>query len=266
MFILPIKTFAALTSISALMLMAACDTTSYDELQTTEATAGEFSKALRNEYRIFAKSEIDQYDWPDQQLIAKKGLQAARGARPLPEEPKNWNIEKEAQDDLLNSRKNLIHWLNTDARFKEPNRSARAQASFDCWVEQKEENWQIEHINTCKDGTALALPDITRISFAFDKFSIGPASLEHLRKVALDWQNDPSEFLLLQGHTDQVGDKPYNYTLSKKRAEAVKRSLLAFGVPKDQIYMELWGKTRPRAELSDDSKPISNRRVEILKF
>lgn len=266
MLILPMKTVLAVSSIATLMLMAACDTTLYDELQTTEATAGDFSKALKNEYSAFAKSEIDQYDWPDQQLIAKKGLLAARGAQPLPEEPKNWNIEKKAQGDLLNSRKDLIHWLNTDARFKKPIRSARAQASFDCWVEQKEENWQIEHINTCREGTALALPDITHINFAFNKSSIDDTSLEHLRKVALDWRNDSGEFLLLQGHTDQVGNKTYNYALSKKRAEAVKRSLLAFGVPEDQIYMELWGKTRPRAELTDDKKQISNRRVEILKF
>ncbi len=266
MLILPIKTLAAVGSIAALMLMAACDTTLYDELQTTEATAGDFSKALKNEYSAFAKSEIDQYDWPDQQLIAKKGLQAANGAQPLPEEPKNWNIETEAQGELLNSRKDLIHWLNTDARFKEPVRSAKAQVSFDCWVEQKEENWQIEHINSCKEGMAFALPDITQVNFSFNKSNIDATSLEQLRRVALDWRNDPGAFLLLQGHTDRVGNKTYNYALSKKRAENVKRSLLAFGVPKDQIYMELWGKTRPRAELTDDNKPISNRRVEILKF
>ncbi|MBL4906620.1 MAG: OmpA family protein [Sneathiella sp.] len=247
-------------------LLTACGTSKYEELQTTDATAGEFSKALKQEYSVFAKSEIAQYDWPDQHYIATKGLLAAKGAQPLPEDPKNWNIKRSDRREFVQPRDDLIHWLNTDARFKEPVRSAKAQASFDCWVEQKEENWQIKHINSCKQGMAFAMPIITQIKFAFDRSDITAASLERLRKVALDWRHNPGKFLAVQGHTDQVGSKLYNYALSKRRAEAVKMSLLAFGIPEEQIYTELWGKTRPRAELSDESHDQSNRRVEILKY
>lgn len=252
--------------LSILALTSACDTARYDELQATEATAGEFSKALKQEYSAFTKSEIDQQDWPDQHYFAKKGLLAAKGAQPLPEQPKNWGISKANQSHLDASRADLIHWLNTDARFKNPARSARAQASFDCWVEQKEENWQTEHIEACRQGVTRTLPKMAQVNFAFDQYVINDGSRDEIRKIALDWHNNPGQGLTLQGHTDQIGKKSYNYALSKRRAEAVKRSLLAFGVPKDQIHIELWGEIRPREELSNDNKARSNRRVEILKY
>lgn len=246
--------------------LTGCDTTSYEELEITEARTGAFSAALASEYRQFAKSEIDQYDWPDQQHIARKGLQAAKGQQPLPEATQNWRLQDDDKAVLAAHRENLIHWLNTDARQTSPIRSAKAQARFDCWMEQQEENWQIDHIKTCKDGFVENLPEISQVQFAFDSAILDIKALEALRKIARDWQNKPGELLLLQGHTDKIGSERYNYRLSRKRAFAVKSSLIAFGLPQDRIQVEIWGKTRPRLERLNASTAQTNRRVEILKF
>lgn len=250
----------------AAFALTACDTARYEELQKAEPVAGKFSVALTQEYSDFAKSEIDQQDWPDQHYFAKKGLLSAKGGQPLPEKPASWSISKSDQIAFASSREDLVHWLNTDARQNYPARSAKAQVSFDCWVEQKEENWQKQHIDTCRQAIGLALPEITQINFGFDRSTLDRPALKQIQKFADDWQSDPGQSLVLQGHTDPVGGKGYNYRLSKKRAFAVKRELQSLGVNVEEIQIELWGETRPRQEIADGSVGLSNRRVEILKF
>lgn len=255
-----------LTPIIAALALTACDTAQYEALQKTEPVAGKFSVALTQGYSNFAKSEIEQQDWPDQHYFAKKGLLAAKGRQPLPEKPASWNISKSDQIAFTSSRENLVHWLNTDARQIHPTRSAKAQVSFDCWVEQKEENWQKQHIDACRQAVGLALPEITQINFSFDRSTLDRVALKEIQKFSDDWQKNPGQSLVLQGHTDPVGGKDYNYRLSKKRAFAVKHRLQSLGVNVEKIQIELWGETRPRQEIADSSAGLSNRRVEILKF
>jgi hypothetical protein len=79
---------------SLALALAACGTAPYQELQTASSTDGEFSAALASEYKDFAKSEIEQYDWPDQHTFAAKGLSALAGKRPLPEHPDQWRLQE----------------------------------------------------------------------------------------------------------------------------------------------------------------------------
>ncbi len=101
-----------LTPFITVFFLTACDTARYEELQKTEPAAGKFSQSLRQEYSDFAKSEIQQYDWPDQHYFASKGLLAAKGAQPLPEKPASWSISKSDQLTFVSSREDLVHWLN----------------------------------------------------------------------------------------------------------------------------------------------------------
>ena len=41
-----------------------------------------------------------------------------------------------------------------------PHMSARAQAQFDCWVEQAEEGHQTDHIAVCRTGFLNAMLDV----------------------------------------------------------------------------------------------------------
>jgi len=255
-----------LTLLTLLPLAAACGTAEYEELTQTDPKAGKFSNSLAKEYEAFAKSEIDQYDWLDQQYMAKKGLLAISGQRPLPEKSGDWYINAVDRSGFTSARADLIHWLNTDARHTRPQLSAKAQVSFDCWVEQKEENWQTEDIKACKDRMSGALPTMRSVFFSFDNAHLDGRNKEAIREIALDWNNHSGKFLLLQGHTDRSGSASYNYLLAKKRVAAVKKSLIAFGVQSVAIQTELWGESRPRAELRDKKGHSSNRRVEILKF
>ena len=249
--------------------VSACDTTKYHELETANVNDGAFSNALASEYRDFAKSEISQYDWPDQQKMAAKGLAAANGKRPLPEIPANWRLDQDASSELTAKRADLVHWLNTDGRHTAPKQAAKAQRNFDCWIEQKEENWQHDDIAACKQGLKDNMPEIWQVQFTFDNSRLTAPAITQLKKVAHDWKKRPGHFLLIQGHADQTGTSDYNYKLSQKRALAVGIKLTQLGVPKKHIRFEVWGEARPRPSTRNVAyiqPKAQNRRVEILKF
>ncbi len=69
----------------------------------------------------------------------------------------------------------------------------------------------------------------------------------------------------IAGHTDFIGSKEYNYTLSIKRAKAVQSFLIKSGVDSEQLTIKGYGKTKPLASNDDESEGRSlNRRTEFI--
>jgi len=69
--------------------------------------------------------------------------------------------------------------------------------------------------------------------------------------------------LRVTGHTDTVGSARYNLKLSQRRAVAVKRQLMADGVPGTEIATLGVGKTDLLVPTPDGVREPQNRRVEI---
>jgi outer membrane protein OmpA-like peptidoglycan-associated protein len=65
------------------------------------------------------------------------------------------------------------------------------------------------------------------------------------------------------GHTDTVGDKPYNYQLSLKRAKAVAALLAAEGLDPSIVEIASHGKDNPLIPTGDQVSEPRNRRVEV---
>jgi outer membrane protein OmpA-like peptidoglycan-associated protein len=65
------------------------------------------------------------------------------------------------------------------------------------------------------------------------------------------------------GHTDTVGDRPYNYRLSLKRAQAVAALLTAEGLNPSILEIASHGKDNPLIPTGDQVPEPRNRRVEV---
>jgi outer membrane protein OmpA-like peptidoglycan-associated protein len=65
------------------------------------------------------------------------------------------------------------------------------------------------------------------------------------------------------GHTDTVGKKGYNYTLSLKRAKAVASILIGRGLDPSTLEITSHGKDNPLVPTRDQTPEPRNRRVEI---
>ncbi|GAA4358915.1 DUF5723 family protein [Hymenobacter saemangeumensis] len=101
------------------------------------------------------------------------------------------------------------------------------------------------------------------LQFAFNKDIILAASYPSLNELAQLLQARPEFRLRLRGYTDNVGTPQYNLTLSRKRAEAVKRYLVGKGVPAEHIRSEYFGRKNPVATNKTAAGRARNRRVEM---
>ena len=106
---------------------------------------------------------------------------------------------------------------------------------------------------------ALALP----VQFAFDSAEILPRARAQLDALAEGIKMiDPSQKVVIEGHTDAVGSEQYNLVLSQRRAMSVKRYLVVVhGIDEARLKPLGFGEFQPFNE-NDPNSP-ENRRVQF---
>jgi OmpA-OmpF porin, OOP family len=104
------------------------------------------------------------------------------------------------------------------------------------------------------------------ILFDTDKDVIKPESAPVIKQIAQALEKNPNLKLLIEGHTDSVGDAAHNMDLSKRRAEAVKTVLVAqFNVDASRLSSAGLGSTKPVDSNDTPQGRAQNRRVELVK-
>ena len=140
-------------------LLAGCSGQAIDRFESSEAVGDPFTQRLAAEYRQTVAFEAgEMYDWGDAAYFARKGTQVAAGEMLPPEAVEDWEIPNSLVEEMSVAHGRLAKVLDDGARDVDPDAAAVAQAKFDCWLEQQEENHQPDHIAACRDGV-LACED-----------------------------------------------------------------------------------------------------------
>ena len=105
--------------------------------------------------------------------------------------------------------------------------------------------------------------DLNNIYYEFDDFSLTRESLIQIEKFAKYLLLNNKLKIEISGHTDNVGSREYNYTLSKNRAKSVYNALIHFGVNSQQLSYQGYGYDFPISKEDDDESRLKNRRTEI---
>ena len=262
---------------AASFVLAACagDFQTLQTLRQTKPQGSEFSQHLAREYLRFANFEADEmYDWTDAYHFAAKGLAAAKGSEVEPEKSTDWSLPQAQIKPINQGRRRLAAMFETGIKQGRPDTAAHAQASFDCWLEQQEENWQVDDIAACRDGFMAALdaleasPEVqaarfTMVLFPFDKATLDPGEFETLSAIVTRARALGFAEISVTGHTDRAGKPAYNMALSLRRAEAVRQALIRHAVPAALIRVAGKGESAPRISTPDGMREAINRRVEI---
>ena len=74
----------------------------------------------------------------------------------------------------------------------------------------------------------------------------------------------PTARLRLEGNTDERGSREYNIGLGERRAQTVRRAMLAKGVAEGQMTTVSYGEERPAVPGHDEAAYAQNRRVELV--
>ncbi len=70
--------------------------------------------------------------------------------------------------------------------------------------------------------------------------------------------------VVLEGHSDERGSREYNIALGERRANTVKRLIVAGGASPSQVRTISYGEERPVIQGVDGQSMAQNRRVEIV--
>jgi len=99
-----------------------------------------------------------------------------------------------------------------------------------------------------------------RVFFDFDRSDIKPEGRQTLQRQA-DWLKKYGNVTItVEGHCDERGTREYNLALGERRATAVKKMLVALGVPANRISTISYGKERPAVVGSNEAAWAQNRR------
>ncbi len=105
---------------------------------------------------------------------------------------------------------------------------------------------------------------ISNIEFAFDSAKLTGKAFPILNRVAEILNKYESYNVLIEGHTDDIGEEQYNLKLSEARAQSVMDYLVKKGIDKKRLSSRGMGETSPFLPNTSVENRRRNRRVEFL--
>lgn len=105
---------------------------------------------------------------------------------------------------------------------------------------------------------------ISNIEFGFGSADIKKRGIKILDRVCEILEKYRNYNVVIEGHTDDIGDEEYNLRLSEKRAMTVKQYLVKQGVDASRLKYVGMGESMPFYPNTNDENRRRNRRVEFL--
>jgi OOP family OmpA-OmpF porin len=259
---------------------------------------------LSNYYRGMAPNQWDgQRDFQASERFARKSLASGKGEAVPPDNVVANGPGVRLEPELEAARARLMTALNGDATTRVPNAAARAQASFDCWLDEASDPilvgsppnpasvdpWLQAKVQNCRDAyyaamneidarrTVAAAPAVTPMVnppaagrqqayitfFDFNQSTVTPEGMTVLKNVSDNVRRGGTATVTVTGNADRSGTDNYNMALSERRAEAVKGILLRNGVSPSVIVTVAKGETQPLISTADGAREPQNRNVAV---
>ncbi len=271
-----VRLLPAIAVMAASLFAAACatypDVDELEQLKRREPAKPFYHELLALQYEQLAVTEADfRGNREAARFYAVKGNKAADGEDVPPESPTDASGQREAHERLITYRDNELDIVA-------PALLARAQGSYDCWVEESRQGRPELELAPCRDGFELAAASLDRelppvplgelspdYTLFFDAASIKVPddAAAVLDEIVAAVEAGQIKGLRIVGHSDRVGDGQANLRLSDERARSVVAALETAGVPRQIMRKEAFGETELLVETPDGVPEAKNRRVEI---
>jgi OmpA-OmpF porin, OOP family len=103
------------------------------------------------------------------------------------------------------------------------------------------------------------------VYFDFNKATLSSSGRDVIKQAVAAAQQGSIAHISVTGHTDTVGSANYNQRLSERRANAVRKALIAEGLPANEIDARGVGKSELAVPTADGVKEPRNRRAVIIE-
>lgn len=278
-------TMKAALAVVGVLLLAGCAGTELERAKGMASQGNTFERNLHDGYMALSQDEFNEGDYEDSDRFAMRAMELSEGKTVQPEMIEARSLPAESHDELTNARLRLMTAMAEGAAEHKPLSAAEAQVSFDCWMQEQEENFQTGDIAACRDRfmTAMASleeqPQVTAapepepepmmapkpaaftVLFDFDESKLTPDARAVLADVVETAVKSDYETIDIGGYTDLMGSEAYNQVLSEQRANEVINFLVESGVDAGKIVGHGYGKADPVVDVQ--APELRNRRVEI---
>ena len=274
---------AVVVGASALILAACAGNYDVDAVRNAPSKGTAFQKALHMEYVTLASMEVDEDDWTDGEFFATRALNSANGMKFGPQNMGDRVIPDQKVGSLSSSRARLVRALEAGGDKVAPKQAASAQAMFDCWMQEQEENFQPKDIAWCRDGFDVAIayveaalkpmkkmaPMAAKVAskfvvyFDFNKSNLNAKAQNVISQIAAAAYAAKPSRISISGHTDLAGANKYNDMLASMRSKAVAKALSERGISSGSLKLESHGEKQPWMKTPDGTRQAANRRVQV---
>ena len=270
--------FKIIFALFLLLFLASCSTSIVNRLKNIPREGTNFTNNLSNEYEKFAIYEIEEMvDEIDSRYFALKGIRSAQGIIVPPENPNNWKIAKEELKEIIESYNLLLSLLSTDLKDDEPKLLAKTQVSFDCWIEQQEENWQTEHIALCRNNfkknisklsSLLENKNIAKENTKVDKVKVEDKDKTNMKssKTDADIQNQVNSTTSADIREKIISVIYFNFDSSTIKKDETSKLIDVFKNYKENTGIILEGHTDSSGPKNYNFKLSEKRAANVMKF
>ena len=288
------RNFTKLLSVMTVAsLVSACAAFDYDlDMVAGQKMSGNtFQDALHNEYLDLAREEDKEDDWEDAAFFAKRATMASAGEDFGPQMIEERSIPDANRKEIGFARSSVVNALATGKDGPNAAHIARAQAMFDCWLQEQEENNQPEDIARCRAAFEEAMasmmvkampapkpapapapkpamkmqPRTYVVYFEHDSSTLDELAMIPIKNAIKEAKSTNPKLVQVGGHADTTGDQVYNNALSDRRAKAVATALIGGGLTaKKLVKTAMFGEDFNAVNTGDNVNNRGNRRVEIM--
>lgn len=254
-----------------------------------------FDHHLYEGYRYLWRLEDFEHDYLSAENYINRANLIKAGQLVEPEPVHFRELSPDVEKELTASRARLMEAFHRGAPKLFPRRSAMAQISYECWMQEAEENVQPHDVEACRSQYQELIADIEAslnvvegvvdeeqridnqlgsgealiyngpyfVYFEFDKTILTPASKKKMEQlIKLSKEMGPDR-IILRGHADRSGSDRYNVGLSKRRVNKIATIMLQAGLPKSKFKASYFGERKPKVPTPDGQRNWANRRVSV---
>ncbi len=272
-----------LLMVAVAVILSSCASYQLDEARDMTPSGDAFTQALYDAYLTHSARAFEEDNEELSNAFAARAIAAARGTVVAPVVPMADALQPGAAPiaNFDTARSRLIAALNA-GRSTQPVLSAQGQAAFDCWyLRSIDPESDAAAISRCRSefdtglvgleaaitppAPVVVLPDAASFTayFGFDEWFLRAEALDVIGEAMETARVGGHGEIVLGGHTDTSGPAGYNDTLSLRRAEVVKATMVELGALPDAIRVIAYGETQLAVPTADGVREALNRRVEI---
>ena len=248
------KDLKVLTRLSGCTI-SACTAKAFDgvEIVTGLTADGETRKALEGKietvtYLCPAKYSPLQIARNAENALKAAGFKVVVAARPA--------------DSIYVTQQNGPHWVSVRAEpFNDISTYEVTSVVTQAMAQDMEANAEAMAAQIAESGRVA----VYGISFDTGSATLKPDSFKVLDEVLSVLSKNSTWKIGIEGHTDNVGQKASNQSLSQQRAASVVAWLTAKGIAATRLTAKGFGDTKPVASNDTEEGRARNRRVELVK-